>query len=82
VTVTNVSRSPAKINVRGAPRWLLVKPESFRLEPGKRRVVELVGRIDKVRDRRQKVSLAFALQGGRSQKVQVRLQIKRRGLFG
>ena len=82
VTVTNVSQSATRVRVQGAPRWLLVNPASFRLEPGKRQVVELVGRIDKVRDRRQKVSLAIAPHGGSSQKVQVRLQIKRRGLFG
>ena len=82
VTVTNVSRSPAQVKVQGAPRWLLVKPASFHLGPGQRQVVELVGRVDKVRDRRQKVSLVFAPQGGHSQEVQIRLQIKRRGLFG
>jgi hypothetical protein len=82
VTVTNVSQSTAQVKVQGAPRWLLVNPASFRLEPGKRQVVELIGRVDKVRDRRQKVSLVFAPSGGSSQTVQVRLQIRRRGLFG
>jgi serine/threonine protein kinase len=82
VTVTNVSQSTAQVTVQGAPRWLLVKPESFRLAPGERQVVELVGRVDKVGERRPKISLIFALRGGASQEVQVRLQIKRRGLFG
>jgi hypothetical protein len=82
VTVTNVGRSTAQVEVQGAPRWLLVKPDSFRLEPGKKQVVKLVGRIDKVRDRRQKVSLVFAPRGGRNQEVQVLLQLKRRRLFG
>ena len=82
VTVTNVSRSEAQVEVKGAPRWLLVKPTSFRLEPGKRQVVEMVGRVDKVRDRRPRVSLVFAPRGGSSQEVQVRLQIRRRRLFG
>jgi hypothetical protein len=82
VTVTNVSQSTAQVKVQGAPRWLLVKPASFQLAPGARQVVELVGRVDKVRDRRQKISLVFALRGGSSQEVQVRLQIKRRRLFG
>ena len=82
VTVKNVSQSTAQVKVQGAPRWLLVKPASFRLAPGERQVVEIVGRVDKVRDRRQKIPLVFALRGGSSQEVQVRLQIKRRGLFG
>ncbi|NIV36748.1 MAG: hypothetical protein GWN58_47125, partial [Anaerolineae bacterium] len=82
VTVTNVGRSTAQVEVQGAPRWLLVKPDSFRLEPGKKQVVKLVGRIDKVRDRRQKVSLVFTPRGGRSQEVQVLLQLRRRRLFG
>ena len=82
VTVTNPSQSTVEVEIKGAPRWLLVTPASFHLGPGKRQVVELVGRVDKVRDRRQKISLAFAPQGGRNREVQVRLQIKRRGLFG
>ena len=81
VTVTNPSQSTVEVEIKGAPRWLLVTPASFRLGPGKSQVVELIGRVDKVRDRRQKVSLIFAPQGGRNREVQVRLQIKRRGLF-
>jgi hypothetical protein len=45
-------------------------------------VVKLVGRVDKVRGRRQRVALTFALDGGHSRELEVRLQIKRRGLFG
>ncbi len=82
ITVTNTSQSVARVRVQGAPRWLLVNPTSFRLAPGDRQVVELVGRVDKVRERRQKVSLVFAPDGGKSQEVQVRLQIGRAGLFG
>jgi serine/threonine protein kinase len=82
VTVTNVGQSAAQVSAQGAPRWLLVKPASFRLAPGERQVVELVGRVDKVRERKQNVSLTFALPGGRGQEVAVRLQIRRRGLLG
>jgi serine/threonine protein kinase len=82
VMVTNVGPTTVRVRVQGAPRWLLVSPAAFRLEPGTRQVVELVGRVDKVRDRKQKVSLVFAPTSGSSQRVQVRLQIKRRGLFG
>jgi serine/threonine protein kinase len=82
VTVTNVAQAPARVSVQGAPRWLLVKPVSFRLAPGEKQVVELVGRVDRVRERRQKIPLVFALQGGSSHKVEVRLQVGRGGLFG
>jgi serine/threonine-protein kinase len=82
VTVTNTSQTPAQVRVQGAPRWLLIKPETFRLVPGARQVVKLVGRVDKVRGRKQVIALTFALDGGQSQELEVRLQIKRRGLFG
>jgi len=35
-----------------------------------------------VRERRQKVKLTFALDGGPDRQVEVRLKVKRRGLFG
>lgn len=87
VTVTNLSRTTAQVRVQGAPRWLLVKPETFRLVAGARQEVKLVGRVDKVRarqrrGRQQKVMLTFAVDGGRDQAVEVRLAVKRRGLFG
>lgn len=82
VTVTNLSRTTAQVRVQGAPRWLLVKPETFRLVAGARQVVKLVGRVDKVRGRQQKVRLTFAVDGGPDQAVEVRLKVKRRGLFG
>jgi len=82
VTVTNRSQAVAQVRVQGAPRWLLIKPESFRLAVGAKQVVRLVGRVDKVRGRKHKVTLTFALAGGPNQEVQVLLQVKRRGLFG
>jgi hypothetical protein len=82
VAVTNVGRTPAQLRVEGVPSWLLVKPGQFGLAPGTRQVVELVGRVDKVQGRRQKVKVTFALDGGRDQEVEVRLQVRRRGLFG
>jgi serine/threonine protein kinase len=82
VTVSNVSQATAQVRVQGAPRWLLVKPASFELAPGDRQVVEVVGRVDKVSGRSQKVRLVFATRGGRNQEISVQLQIKRRGLFG
>jgi tRNA A-37 threonylcarbamoyl transferase component Bud32 len=82
VTVTNVSRSPSQVRVQGAPRWLLVKPGVFRLVPGAKQQVELVGRVDKVRGRREQATLTFSLDGGRNQEVEVLLEVKRRGLFG
>jgi serine/threonine protein kinase len=82
VTVTNVGQETAQVRVQGAPRWLLVKPETFRLVTGARQVVKLVGRVDKMRGRKQRVALRFALDGGQDRQVEVRLEIKRRGLFG
>jgi serine/threonine protein kinase len=82
VTVTNVSQAAAQVRVQDAPRWLLVKPEVLRLVPGARQQVELVGRVDKVRGRKEKVTLTFSLDGGPNQEVEVLLEIKRRGLFG
>jgi serine/threonine-protein kinase len=82
VSVKNVSQKVAQVGVKGAPPWLLVKPKSFRLKPGAEQVVSLVGRVEKVRGRRHAFPLLFALDGGRNQQVEIRLQIKRRGLFG
>jgi hypothetical protein len=82
VTVANVSQTTAQVRIQGAPRWLLVKPETFRLVAGARQVVKLVGRVDKVRGRKHKVMLTFAVDGGQDRQLEVRLEIKRRGLFG
>jgi tRNA A-37 threonylcarbamoyl transferase component Bud32 len=81
VTVTNASQAVAGCRVLGAPEWLLVKPEAFHLQPGAEQDVELVGRVDKVRGRRQEVPLTIALEGGEAQKLEVRLRVKG-GLFG
>jgi serine/threonine protein kinase len=82
VTVTNASQTVAQVQVQDAPSWLLVKPGIFRLVPGAKQRVELVGRVDKVRGRRERVSLTFSLDGGPNQEVEVLLEVKRRGLFG
>ena len=82
VDVTNRGGTTAQVRVQGAPRWLLVKPETFKLVAGAKQVVKLVGRVDKVRGREQKVTLTFAVDGGQDQAVEVRLEVKRRGLFG
>jgi serine/threonine-protein kinase len=82
VTVTNTSRTTVRVRVQGAPRWLLSKPDTFRLVPGAKQAVRLVGRVDRVRKREQKVALTFALDGGKDQKIEIRLRLKRRGLFG
>jgi len=82
VAVSNVSQATAEVSIKGVPRWLLVKPASFQLAPGERQDVELVGRVDKVPGRGQRIQVIFAVRGGRNREVQVRLQIKRGGLFG
>jgi tRNA A-37 threonylcarbamoyl transferase component Bud32 len=75
IEVENVGGAPARCRVVGIPPWLLVKPESFRLDPGARREVELVGRVDKAHSRKQQATLAIALEGGQGQEVQVSLRI-------
>jgi tRNA A-37 threonylcarbamoyl transferase component Bud32 len=85
VTVTNRGTATARVRVEGAPRWLLVKPETFRLSAGGSQVVQLTGRVDKVKSHSERVRLAFAVDGGQDedkQEVEVRLKVKRRGLFG
>ena len=82
VLVANRGGGTAQVRVEGAPRWLLVNPEAFRLTPGAQQAVRLIGRVDRVRERRQKVKLTFALDGGPDRQVEVRLKVKRRGLFG
>lgn len=82
VTVTNLSRATIQVRVQGAPRWLLVKPETFRLVAGARQVVKLSGRVDRVRNRTEKALLTFAVDGGPGQTIEVRLEVRRRGLFG
>jgi hypothetical protein len=52
------------------------------VQPGGQQAVELVGRVDKVRGRKQHVKLTLAVEGGRNRQVEVRLRIKGRGLFG
>jgi serine/threonine protein kinase len=82
VAVTNVGGTAAQVRVVDVPGWLLVKPGTFGLAVDARQVVEFVGRVDKVQGRKQKVKVTFALDGGRNQEIEVRLQVKRRGLFG
>ncbi len=81
VTVSNVSRAVARCRVLGAPEWLLVKPEAFALQPGAQQDVEFVGRVDKVRGRKQEVAVTIAVDGGQDRKVGVSLWVKG-GLFG
>ncbi|MGD8490422.1 MAG: serine/threonine-protein kinase [Anaerolineae bacterium] len=82
LTVRNTGGAVARVRVEGAPKWLLIKPESFSVQPGGQQAVELVGRVDKVRGRKQHVKLTLAVEGGRNRQVEVRLRIKGRGLFG
>jgi hypothetical protein len=82
VTVANAGQATAQVRVQGLPGWLLAKPEVFRLTPGAKQVVRLVGRIDRLRGGEQIVSIAFALDGGPNTEVEVKIEVKRRGLFG
>jgi P pilus assembly chaperone PapD len=82
VSVTNLGQTPAQIRVEGAPRWLLVKPEGFRLAAGARQTVKLVVRIDKLRGSREEARLKFAVDGGEDREIEVRVKVRRRGLFG
>jgi tRNA A-37 threonylcarbamoyl transferase component Bud32 len=81
LTVANLGQTTAQVRVQDAPRWLLVKPETFRLAAGARQTVKLVARIDKVRRSREQLRLKFAVDGGSDQTIEVNLNLRRRGLF-
>jgi tRNA A-37 threonylcarbamoyl transferase component Bud32 len=81
VTATNVGQIPADCHVVGAPRWLLIKPETFRLQPGGRQEVELVARVDKVRGRKGTAVLTLAVDGQQDYEVEVVVRVKGSGLF-
>jgi tRNA A-37 threonylcarbamoyl transferase component Bud32 len=76
--VVNRGQTTAQVHVRGAPRWLLVKPEHLRLAAGARQIVKLTARIDKVRGREQQAKLSFAVDGGQDHQVAVKVRVKRR----
>jgi serine/threonine protein kinase len=82
VTVTNLSKTTAQVRVQGAPRWLLIRPDTFRLGAGAKQVVKLVGRLDKLQSGSQQVTLTFAVGAGPDQTVEVSLRVKGGGLFG
>ncbi len=82
VTVINDGPVEARCQVRGAPAWLLVKPEAFRLGPGGRQEVRLVGRVAKVPGRRERVRLRIAVDGSEDQTIEVSLRVGRGRLFG
>jgi hypothetical protein len=81
LTVTNTSQTMAQVRVRGAPRWLQVKPATFGLVAGARQVVKLTARPGRLRGEHRN-KLVFALDGGQDQEVQVKIKVKRGGLFG
>ncbi len=82
VTVNNTGGEAAQVRVRGAPRWLLIKPETFRLVAGGQQVVTLRGRVDKARSGKHDIRLTFDVDGGHDVPVDVVLEVKGRGLFG
>jgi serine/threonine protein kinase len=82
VTITNLGSDTARIQVRDVPRWLSVKPKTFRLVAGARQVVKVTGQVQDVRNRTAQARLTFAVDGGQAQEVEVRLEVKRRGWFG
>ena len=81
VTVSNTGGAPARVRVEDAPRWLLLKPDTFRLAPGDQQVVKVRARVDKARSGKHDVRLTFAVDGGHDLQVDVVLEVKRRGLF-
>jgi hypothetical protein len=82
VTVVNLGQTQADCRVVGAPRWLLVKPETFRLVPGAQQQVELVARVDKVRGRKDRAVITITVDGRQDHEVEVVLRVKGSGLFG
>ncbi len=82
VTVTNVGGAEARCRIRRAPRWLLVKPEEFRLAPGDSIQLEMVGRVAKVAGRNEQTELKIAVDDGPDQRLPVSLRIRGGGWFG
>jgi tRNA A-37 threonylcarbamoyl transferase component Bud32 len=81
LNVTNTSQTMAQVRVQGAPRWLDVKPAAFGLVAGARQVVKLTARPGRMRGTHRS-KLTFALDGGHDQQVEVRINVRRGGLFG
>jgi serine/threonine protein kinase len=79
--VRNVSQAVAECRVVGAPTWLRVAPETFRLQPRGERDVDLFGEVSRLTGRRHEVTLTITVTGGASQQVAVALRLKG-GLFG
>jgi len=82
VTVRNTGQAPARCRVQGAPGWLIVNPETFRLMPGAEQTIELVGRVQKIQGRHQDSLLTIEAVGGQSQELRVSVRIKGSGIFG
>ena len=82
LTVANAGQTMAQVRVQNVPRWLAVEPEAFGLVPGARQVVEIRGRLDRVRSGRHETHLLLAVDGGPDQQVEVLLEANRRGWFG
>ncbi len=81
LTVTNAGQARAQVRVQKVPRWLAVEPETFGLVPGAQQVVEIRGRLDRVRSGRHEARLRIAVDGGPDQEVEVLLEANRRGWF-
>jgi serine/threonine protein kinase len=73
--VVNQGASAADCRITGAPRWLQVHPAQFRLLPGARQEVTVVGRMSKVpKGRRHTVRLQVEAEGAPASQVRVSLQ--------
>jgi serine/threonine protein kinase len=82
LTISNAGQTAAQVRIQNVPRWLTVAPQSFHLVPGARQVVEIEGRLDRIRSGQHKVQLRVALDGGPDHQVEVWVEAKRRGWFG
>ncbi len=82
VTVSNVGLVDTQCQVRDAPEWLLVRPQTFHLGQGGRQNVSIVGRVSKIPGRRQTVRLRIAVDGGQDQAIEVSVRIRRGRVLG
>jgi len=71
VTVTNTGLSPVRCRVLGAPRWLLIEPESFRLAVGSQQDIDLIPRADRLEGREGRAEVVVVPEGGPGQKIDV-----------
>ena len=71
--VQNRGAGRAECQIEGSPPWLVLDPLKFVCLPGRKQVVELVGRVDKLpaQETERRATLHVQVRGARAHQVQV-----------